>query len=310
MGARGQVPVVARFGWRYDAGVRISIALFIVFHVGCGKGTPVTPPVQPNAPAFGLYRLSKEPLRPQLIAATRAEGISEDSIKRDLAAFDPANVWLLLSRRYPPKLIHTLERPRVKELTLTQHVRDFRLEIAVSGNRVSATCTAESDSEISCVVSVDRSRGQAVLKARFARVRGPGRREPAPGVYEEIAGQDPADNRAAIANITKALTDQGVSVADARTAADDAIGSDRYLLVDGKQQLLIEKTVSLLNTGVGSQEEVDVSWIVSPLRRKSTDDGYELRVEEQHGELMRCKTVENGVRCSMGKRTTLWTPVD
>ena len=259
---------------------------------------------------MGLYRLSKEPLRPQLIAAMRAEGVAEESIKRDLAVFDPANAWLLLSRGSPPMLIHTAERPSVEELTLTRHSQNFRLEIAGRRTAVSATCAAKSHSEISCAVSIDRGKRKTVLKARFGRVRGPSRPEPAPGVYEEIAGQHPADNRAAIINTVKWLTDEGVSIADARTAADDAIGSDRYLVMDGKQQLLIEKSVSLNNAEVGSQPEVDVSWLALPLLRKATRDGYELRVEGRNSRPMRCNTVENGIRCSVGKRTTLWTPVE
>jgi hypothetical protein len=290
--------------------VQISWALIVVFAVGCSKGAPVAAPIQPDAPAFGLYRLSKETLRPQLIAAMRADGVSEGRMKRDLAMLDPANAWLLLSRRSPPMLIHTLERPRARELTLSRHLRNFRLEFAGRKSSVSATCTAESDSELSCAVSVDRGMKKAVLKSRFERVRGPSSLKPAPGVYEEIAGQAPESNRAAITNTVKWLTDSGVSATDARAAADDAIGSDRYLVVDGKRHLLIEKTVSLITADVESQREVNVRWDASPLLRKPTRDGYELRVARQGGESMRCKTVEKGVRCSIGKRTTLWTPVE
>lgn len=102
---------------------------------------------------------------------------------------------------------------------------------------------------------------------------------------------------------------QPVPATDARAAAEDVIGSDRYLVMDGEHHLLVEKSISIANAQVESRREVNGDWGASPLHRRPTKDGFELQREVQGGESMHCKKAETAVKCSVGKRTTLWALV-
>ena len=141
------------------------------------------------------------------------------------------------------------------------------------------------------------------LEGRFQRVGGPRRPEPAPGVYEELAGLDPEDNKATVLRISKSLVDSGVAVIAAERAAEDMVGSHRFLVVDGKALLFVEKAVSTDEYGV------EVFWHVGRAERESSTNGFKLHAEEQDSAMV-CRMIAKGVECSIAERTTVWTKID
>ena len=288
---------------RYTRSMRLQLrtVAVLVMAVGCGGGSKTSGKtaveVSRDGPAFGLYELDKEHMRPQILALLDESGASRESVERDIAALEPGRAWLLLDRELPPMLIFDVDRTEVRQLELSRHLQHFKL--AARRLKEPAICVAEAADSIQCDVVVD----EFTLQARLLRVVDkPQRPLPAPGIYEIVT--TPEQDQKHMASMRKWLAEGGISGEEAEALIRKQVEGIDVLLIAGDRWIRVAESIALIG-GEGEEKQVELKLDA----RKSilVAKGDRFRVKYDHpGPETECAVKGTGFQCTIDAVTIDW----